>query len=191
MENTTNEAFNSSNSKKSTSSLTMVARTSSNLDPLPTKPRGAKKLVSYSRFESIFGELTTQKSRHSRQAGNINEFSNGEKETETTFYLRPSKWLLNLGLNFEACAKVSWSLSGLNLLQQTYRVVPRDSQIFNYCREGDLQNVKLLFSHGKASVWDIDEYGQTPLHVGLNSPTGSHTSLPAIACSIWIPRRTL
>jgi hypothetical protein len=174
MGQSTNEASNSSNSRESDSSFLLVARTGSSPDLLPPKRRGAaKKLVSFSRWESIFGEVIAQKSCHSTQSANVYEVDgspvNQVEETETSFFIRPSKWLLRLGLNFEACAKVSWSLSGWNVLQQTYRVVPTDSLIFQSCRCGDIESVRQLFSQGKASVWDIDVHGRTPLHVSLDS----------------------
>jgi hypothetical protein len=41
---------------------------------------------------------------------------------------------------------------------------PWDSEIFQLCREGDVQGVKMLLDCGGASVFDVDDHGDSPLH---------------------------
>jgi len=52
----------------------------------------------------------------------------------------------------------SWSFN-------TIRKQPTDSQIFKLCKIGDTLGVRELLSYGRASVFDVDDTGATPLHV--------------------------
>ena len=49
------------------------------------------------------------------------------------------------------------------------RRVPDDSPIFQFCINGDLQNVKELVYDGTASAFDVDRNGWSPLHVSFSS----------------------
>lgn len=50
---------------------------------------------------------------------------------------------------------------------QTYDVLPDDHQIFQYCRQGDLDGVKHMFMSGQASPFCKTEWGYTLLHVSF------------------------
>jgi hypothetical protein len=86
-----------------------------------------------------------------------NDDDNQQNDTMTTITFCPSKWLLKLGLGYE----VNASLSSMMGWFETHRIIARDSPIFESCYEGNLEDVQKLLSNGQASIWEIDEYGQT------------------------------
>ncbi|KAE8447875.1 hypothetical protein EG329_010104 [Mollisiaceae sp. DMI_Dod_QoI] len=79
---------------------------------------------------------------------------------QTTITLRPSSWLAKLGLGYESHASLFGGMGSWGV----YRIVPSKSPIFEYCRTGNIRKVQELLSSGKASIWDVDEHGDTPLH---------------------------
>jgi len=42
--------------------------------------------------------------------------------------------------------------------------MPDDSLIFEFCRQGNLSAVRQLISQGQGSIWDVNSWGETPLH---------------------------
>lgn len=90
-------------------------------------------------------------------------------EQETSFRLHPAQWLLHLGLNCGLSLISSNSMKGWKCTLETYRAVPDNSEIFQCCRYGNLDRVKILLSTGKASFRDTDALGWTPLHVSICS----------------------
>lgn len=44
-------------------------------------------------------------------------------------------------------------------------LVSNTAQVFEFCRGGNMNAVKLMLTNGEASVADINEFGETPLHV--------------------------
>jgi hypothetical protein len=47
------------------------------------------------------------------------------------------------------------------------RCIPNDSPIFKLCQYGDAQGMLKLFSAGTASIYDVDQNGQSLLHVSI------------------------
>ena len=47
----------------------------------------------------------------------------------------------------------------------TIRRRPWNSEIFVLCRVGNINGVKRLLDYGEASVFDVDDHGDSPLHV--------------------------
>ncbi|KAE8448537.1 hypothetical protein EG329_009418 [Mollisiaceae sp. DMI_Dod_QoI] len=99
-----------------------------------------------------------------------NQSENEEKlEIETNFTLVPSWWVVRFGV-----AKVfkfdikELSTQGWQANMATFNLVPSDSVIFDFCREGNLDAVRSLLTHGKASVKDVTAEGVTPLHVAAS-----------------------
>ena len=86
-------------------------------------------------------------------------------EFETSFTLHPAQWLLRCGVNLGVRVAVARSIQGWKQKLETYRAVPDDSLIFAYCRDGNLDGARSLFSNGGASVHDTRSDGWTPLHV--------------------------
>lgn len=129
----------------------------------------SRQTTSFSNWSSIFGTVTTTKTRRSPKEDEDTEpdesFNTFDEDTQTSILIRPSPWLVSIGLSYEAHISVSRSLNSWRLMQQTWRIIPSSSSIFHACREGDLKTVKGLLSRREASVWDVDEIGKTPLHV--------------------------
>ena len=82
----------------------------------------------------------------------------------TRYDLRLAQWLLNRGL--------SWQTSGIYGSWQynfrTFRYIPTDALIVDFCIEGDVANVQRMFDKGLASPFDRVRYGDADwslLHV--------------------------
>lgn len=59
------------------------------------------------------------------------------------------------------------SQSALTLNLQQWNVIPGDSSIFGYCMSGKVCAVRDMIGTGKASMFDVDPFGQTLLDVSL------------------------
>ena len=57
-----------------------------------------------------------------------------------------------------------------NLSSRTFRAVPMDALIFQFCEDGNLEGVKTLLARGDASLMDRCPKGLTLLHVSI-TPT--------------------
>lgn len=88
-------------------------------------------------------------------------------ERKTSVRVHPASWLIRLGVSYGLQMTLLRSIQGWRQTLDTYRAVPDGSEIFKHCRNGNLHGVKMLMSMGKASVWDSDTYGRTPLHVSF------------------------
>jgi len=49
------------------------------------------------------------------------------------------------------------------------QIVPNNALIFEFCREGNVGAIRRLLIHGHASLDDVNEMGETPLHVSLSA----------------------
>ncbi|KAH6838486.1 hypothetical protein B0I37DRAFT_239616 [Chaetomium sp. MPI-CAGE-AT-0009] len=104
--------------------------------------------------------------------------STGRKlEIITSFIFYPASWLSSFGLGYgtEACLNYSqergWKFGFVPI-----RAVPEDSLIFDLCRQGATQAVKLMLARGDASVKDTSPKGWSPLHYAA---VGGHVDLCA------------
>ena len=90
-------------------------------------------------------------------------------EHESTYTIYPAAWLVWLGirrgfrLGFQSSPIQGWKTT-----LKTYRPVPDDALIFNFCKDGNLPAVRTLLLGGQASVRDTDSWGCTPLHVSFS-----------------------
>ena len=77
------------------------------------------------------------------------------KARRTRYDLRLAQWLLTRGL--------SWQTSGIYGSWQysfrTFRYIPKDALIVDFCIEGDVANVQKMFDKGLASPFDRVRYG--------------------------------
>lgn len=80
----------------------------------------------------------------------------------------PSSWLRRSGVNYGMEANFSSTTTGWRFNFNPIRVVPDNSPIFTACKQGNLATVQFLLADGKASVWDNNSKGMTPLHVRQN-----------------------
>ena len=95
-----------------------------------------------------------------------NEQDQGEHETSYTVY--PAGWLIRLGIRYGLHLKfLSSSTQGWKPTLKPFCPVPDDALIFEFCKQGNTDAVRVLLSSGDASVRDTDSRGYTPLHVSL------------------------
>lgn len=85
-------------------------------------------------------------------------------ETNYNSLLYPPAWMnilpLSFGVQITARCTSGWEFS-----IEPFRVIPDDSLIFEFCREGNLSGVRSLLKRRTASPWDRDAAGRTPLWV--------------------------
>jgi hypothetical protein len=137
--------------------LTLYTRVGKRQWHLLTKPcsRTAKSLFGAIRVHTITYEITTEKDKqYDRVAQN-----------KTRIIFRPAAWLVRFGLAYELQLELLGSLRSWKINFHVYQPVPDDSLVFEFCRSGNLEGVQTLFSRKKASVFDVNSQGWTPLHV--------------------------
>jgi hypothetical protein len=93
-----------------------------------------------------------------------------EVEIRTVFNVHPSRWLLFCGLNFGIQITLSKSLQGFDYRFKSYRAVPNDALIFKLSEKGETTAIQSLFDERKASPWDTNSRGLTPLFVSFLLP---------------------
>ncbi len=86
-------------------------------------------------------------------------------EYETVFTYHPAPWLLRSCFRFGFNALVMKAAQGWQHHIGTFRAVPNDSLIFEFCEKGNLDDVKSLLVRRDASPWDVNSEGWSPLHV--------------------------
>jgi hypothetical protein len=95
-----------------------------------------------------------------------NETSAGYDETHTLLRYHPASWLIRWKLVTSGVQLLtSSSLHGWKNLINTFRAVPDNSAIFEFCRMGNIAGARTLLASGQASPIDTDSLGWTPLHV--------------------------
>ncbi|KAF7947472.1 hypothetical protein EAE96_008559 [Botrytis aclada] len=83
-------------------------------------------------------------------------------EEESQLIVYPSKWLTKFGMAYGVKLSVLAS-RGWQYSFQPFRAVPESALIFEFCRRGNLDGIRTLFSRGDASPYDRDPLGRTPL----------------------------
>ena len=138
----------------------------------PSFSRGHKNIVFSSRqqqslFDCMFGSvLTKSNQRLFKTSDSDDQNSTDRYEDENSYTIRPARWLINLGFTCGFRFDVSQcSMFGWKSALDTFRPVPDDALIFEFCKEGNLPAVRSLFIKGHASVKDTDSEGRTALHV--------------------------
>ncbi len=89
--------------------------------------------------------------------------SSGDGITTTSFRWSLPTWII--ARKFEI--NLTRSRQGWDQSLRSYRVVPHDAPIFNYCMDGNIKEVQRLFQRGQASPFEVNCSGMTPLHVRL------------------------
>lgn len=84
---------------------------------------------------------------------------------ETSFRYYPAPWMLRCGVASAFVLMHSKSIQGWTCKLEACRVVKKGAPIFMACKSGDIEAVRLLLDHGQASVYDVDEWGVSPLFV--------------------------
>jgi hypothetical protein len=94
--------------------------------------------------------------------------SAGKLEVITSFIFYPASWLNQIDLRYATEASLKYSAStGWRFNAEAIRAMPENSLLFDLCRMGDVQAVKLMLARGDASVKDTSPKGWTPLHVSF------------------------
>jgi hypothetical protein len=91
----------------------------------------------------------------------------GVSRYENLYMFHPANWLVSLGMKSSFDAMISKSTQGWknNLSSRTFRAVPKDALIIQYCANGDIEGIKTLLARGDASIMDRCPFGFTLLHV--------------------------
>ena len=86
-------------------------------------------------------------------------------EYDTTLIYHPAQWLLRKGFKLGMSLHFKQTAQQVTRSLRTFRPVPDDSLIFEFCARGNIDGIQSLFKRGRASPWDIDSRAWTPLHV--------------------------
>jgi hypothetical protein len=141
------------------------------VEPTP-QPRNTKtytKLIGSFATASVLGTLhlsttlTTTFVPHKRGISVFQQF----RSTHTKAVLHPARWLQQCGLHRGFIMRLSLNSLGLDCSLKSYRAVPDNAPVFDYCRDGNIKAVQALFDSGLASPWDANSRGFTPLFVSV------------------------
>lgn len=93
----------------------------------------------------------------------------GVPHSENFYMFHPANWLVLLGMKSSFDVMISRSTQGWtnNLSSRTFRAVPHDALIFQFCENGNLEGIKTLLARGDASLMDRCPRGWTLLHVSI------------------------
>jgi hypothetical protein len=89
-------------------------------------------------------------------------------EEEINYIAYPNRILQILGVS-GAVWLAAHSTTGWQYTIRSFNTLPKDAQIFEFCRRGNLEAVKTLLELGQASLQDRDPDGMTLLHVSTLS----------------------
>ena len=134
----------------------------SSLIKKPTQKRFfGRSTVTYTETKTLFGTLYCRSTVYEDR---------GVCCTENFYMAHPANWLVSLGIKRSFDVLFASSTQGWknNLSSRSFRAVPKDALIFQFCEDGNLEGVKTLLSRGDASLWDRTPWGETLLHVSIN-----------------------
>ena len=125
----------------------------------------------HSATEYMFGTVHTRSSESLFQSRVLEDQTEKDQyEYESSYIIHPARWLINLGFTYGFRIELGQSsVRGWKSNLSTFRPVPDDALIFEFCKKGNLPAVRSLLSKGYASVTDSDTMGRTALHVSRTS----------------------
>jgi len=130
------------------------------------RPRRTQIAASYTSISSIFGNFILKSRKFSAPSKVYSiEEEDEQQARESYITIRPALWLARFGLKYGIQVAISQSLGNWKHALNTFRPVPDDSLIFDFCKLGNIDGVRLLLDKGDASTWDTNSQGRTPLHV--------------------------
>jgi hypothetical protein len=91
-------------------------------------------------------------------------------EHKTVFTCHSARWLLRRGFDSGIDVLIMKAIQGWQYQMRTFRVVPYDSLIFEFCSNGNLDGLRSLLVRKEASPRDMNSYGWNPLHMSLRLP---------------------
>jgi len=154
----------------STADSHVICDSASTMPRSPSASQYRRTQTYMSGFSSFFGTLyVVSKATLPPQLDDSNDEVEDicPEHFQTTITFHPSQWLLRFGVSFGIQVLLAKSIEGLNCGMTSYRAVPDDALIFELCKQGDNKAIQSLFDSGKASPWDRNRYGETPLFVSL------------------------
>jgi hypothetical protein len=95
----------------------------------------------------------------------VGERTDEKVNSQISIIYHPSQWLLKLRVGWGLVAAVQTSSVGWKFKMSSTCPVPDDSLVFEFCKNGNIDGVRLLFDRREASPMDVDSRGYTPLHV--------------------------
>lgn len=172
LEATNQDVADPSNTKHNNSNQPSRMRSASLVvcEPIRKRRRFRRHIRSTTSFKDfIGGRIYTQTAAYQVTAKLSSDSDVGHicdlMEHETLFIYHPAPWSLRICFHFGISAIVTKAAQGCKYGIQTFRAVPDDSSIFEFCRKGNLDGVRSLLVGKDASVQDLDSEGWTPLHV--------------------------
>ena len=88
-------------------------------------------------------------------------------------YVFPT-WALQTAI---LCSFSAGMTIGTSLIFRTHQIIPKDSKIFQYCYEGNLESLQQLYANGQAFSTAADSDLDTLLHVRVDSTYGRRSLL--------------
>jgi hypothetical protein len=92
-----------------------------------------------------------------------------EEETRTWITVRPTPWIVSIGLKYGINAFITQSDTSWKHTLNTFRPVSDDAHIWNLIYwaidDDDVQEIMEYMARGDASIWDTSPSGRTPLMV--------------------------
>ena len=108
--------------------------------------------------KTLFGDITIQVNEYATSILTDQGFEDLEHLAQSSIRVifRPAAWLGLLR------SSQTWKTTF-----QVFQPVPDDSPIFTFCRSGNIEGIQMLLTTKRASVWDTNSRGYTPLHVSI------------------------
>ncbi|KAE9381098.1 hypothetical protein N431DRAFT_476007 [Stipitochalara longipes BDJ] len=122
--------------------------------------------------KSIFGSVRVHTRRYKIERQRLLGTTGRAAEEESVSWLtiRPAPWVVAAGLKYGVNMTLWQTSTSWKHSLQTFRPVPNDAEIFKNVQWDDEETVWELISEGKASLWDINDVGRTPLMEAGSQP---------------------
>ena len=135
-------------------------------------------------IQNVFGIITTSSNQMILRPVDDDDQIPDQYENQYSYTFKPAEWLKTLGCNYKFKVRLlSSSTMGWQHTLQISRIVPDDSLIFAFCKQGNFDGVRSLLANGRASVRDVDSLGCTPLWACRGAPQDIHFAQLIIASS--------
>lgn len=122
--------------------------------------------------QSIFGAIYTTRTTRLLRSRFVDDDDawddeDSQIEQECSFRIMPAQWLLKLGFRYAyQFSALDSSTTGWQCCLKPINLVPDDASIFEFCKRGNIEEVRNLIAGNLASVRDVDSNGTAPFHVG-------------------------
>jgi hypothetical protein len=121
--------------------------------------------------KTIFGSVRVHTRRYNIERQKSLSATDGAAEDEESVSwvtVRPAPWVVAAGFRYGLKMTFWQTTTSWKHSLQTFRPVPNDAEIFKNVQWDDEETVWDLISQGKASMWDMNDVGRTPLMVILD-----------------------